>query len=64
MMYKNILITGGTGTLGQSLSNYIIKNFNVDRLVIFSRDELKQYEMKKKYSQNEHKKMRFFFGRY
>ena len=62
MKYKNILITGATGSLGQSLTNFIIKNFNINRLVIFSRDELKQYEMKKKYTKRELDKMRFFLG--
>ena len=44
---KSILITGGTGTFGQAFVKFIIKKFKIKRLVIFSRDEFKQYEMSK-----------------
>ena len=42
---KNILITGGTGSFGRACVKYILKNYKPNKLVIFSRDELKQYEM-------------------
>ena len=42
---KSILITGGTGSFGKSFVNHLIKHFNCKKIVIFSRDELKQYEM-------------------
>ena len=42
---KSILITGGTGSFGKNFIKYAIKNFSAKKLVIFSRDELKQYEM-------------------
>ena len=42
---KNILITGGTGSFGRACVRHILKNYNPNKLVIFSRDELKQYEM-------------------
>lgn len=46
---KIILITGGTGSFGQAFVNYILKNkFYFKKIIIFSRDELKQFEMKKK----------------
>ena len=47
---KSLMITGGTGSLGNSIVDYIIKN-NVKprRLVIFSRDELKQFNMQKRW---------------
>ena len=47
-MFKNksILVTGGTGSFGKAFINYIIKKYpNFKRLVVFSRDELKQFEM-------------------
>tara|TARA_B100000795_G_scaffold52994_1_gene34733 strand:+ start:4436 stop:5425 length:990 start_codon:yes stop_codon:yes gene_type:complete len=61
-MYKNksILITGGTGSFGKNFVNYLLKKNLFNRIVIFSRDELKQYEMKKFFSN--HPKLRFFIG--
>ena len=48
---KSILITGGTGSLGHALTAEILQRFpKIHRLVIFSRDELKQYEMAQKFS--------------
>src|SRR3990167_3219590 len=43
---KTILITGGTGSLGKQLTQYILANWQPRKLIIFSRDELKQYEMR------------------
>ena len=57
---QNILITGGTGTFGQEITNYLLKNVNIKKLVIFSRDENKQFEMSKKLISK--KKVRFFIG--
>ena len=42
---KSILITGGTGSFGKNFAKYVLKNFSAKKIVIFSRDELKQYEM-------------------
>ena len=42
---KNILITGGTGSFGKACVKHILKNYKPNKLVIFSRDELKQFEM-------------------
>ena len=43
---KSLLITGGTGSFGKTYTNYILEKVpSVRRLVIFSRDELKQFEM-------------------
>ena len=44
---KTILITGGTGSFGQKFVGHILKKFKPKKLIIFSRDELKQYEMGK-----------------
>ena len=47
---KSILITGGTGSLGQQLTKTILHKWpNVKRLVIFSRDEQKQFQMNQEY---------------
>ena len=56
---KTILITGGTGSFGNECTKYILKNFKVKKLIIYSRDENKQYLMEKKIS---HSKLRFFLG--
>ena len=62
-MKKNILITGGTGTLGNVLTEFFLNNTECERLCIFSRDEFKQHNMKIKYKNNKHfKKLRFFIG--
>ena len=63
--FKNqrILITGATGSLGKALVKRIVTNFpTLDRLVIFSRDELKQFEMSNEFSQKDHKYIRYFIG--
>jgi len=57
---QNILITGGTGTFGQEITSFLLKNNKVKKLIIFSRDENKQFEMSKKFGSN--KKIRFFIG--
>jgi UDP-N-acetylglucosamine 4,6-dehydratase len=60
---KTILITGGTGSFGQSFVDYILKkNFFFKKIIIFSRDEFKQYEMKKSIDKKYHKYLRFFLG--
>jgi|TARA_B110000261_G_C13069237_1_gene351461 UDP-N-acetylglucosamine 4,6-dehydratase len=61
-MYKNksILITGGTGSFGKNFVNYLLKKSFFNKIIIFSRDELKQYEMKKLFKN--HPKLRFFIG--
>ena len=61
-MLKNssILITGGTGSFGQSFVPLTLKKYNPKRLIIFSRDEMKQWEMEKKYKDDQ--RVRFFIG--
>ena len=56
---KSILITGGTGSFGKELSKTILQKYNPERLIIFSRDELKQFEMREQFLQDQ---MRFFIG--
>lgn len=57
---QNILITGGTGTFGQEIVSHLLNNIKIKKLIIFSRDENKQFEMSKKLKKN--KKVRFFIG--
>ena len=60
---KSVLITGGTGSLGNELIKIFFKNFKLKRLAIFSRDELKQSEMIKKYSKLDNRRiLRFLLG--
>ena len=63
-MFKNksILVTGATGSFGKYFIEYIIKNYpNFKKLVIFSRDELKQFEMSKQ-KKFQHQNLRMFIG--
>ena len=64
MKYKSILITGGTGFFGKYLVDLILKKYkNFKRIVIYSRDEFKQYEMQTFYkTHNDFEKLRFFIG--
>lgn len=60
---KSILITGGTGSLGKALTAHIFKKYpNVKRLVIFSRDEQKQFQMAQEYPASIYPQIRFFIG--
>ena len=61
-MLKNssILITGGTGSFGHSFAQLTLKKYNPQRLVIFSRDEMKQWEMAKLFKDDP--RVRFFIG--
>ncbi len=61
--YKSILITGGTGSFGNNFLSFLLKKYRkAKRIVIFSRDELKQSEMFEKYNNKNHKNLRFFLG--
>jgi UDP-N-acetylglucosamine 4,6-dehydratase (inverting) len=60
---KSILITGGTGSLGQALTRHILSEYpKVKKLVVFSRDEQKQFEMAQRFSPAEYPAMRYFIG--
>ena len=58
---KSILITGGTGSFGHRYVSTLLEQYDLKRLVIYSRDELKQYEMAMKFQGHEDV-MRFFIG--
>jgi UDP-N-acetylglucosamine 4,6-dehydratase/5-epimerase len=57
---SDILITGGTGSFGKAFVRYALDNLNPRRLVIFSRDELKQYECRQLF--NDDPRLRWFIG--
>lgn len=60
---KSILITGGTGSFGKAFTKFILKKYKkIKRLVIFSRDELKQSEMARTFSKDEYPSIRYFIG--
>ncbi|NML86965.1 UDP-N-acetylglucosamine 4,6-dehydratase (inverting) [Polaromonas sp.] len=60
---KSILITGGTGTFGKAFVKTIFERFpEVKRLVVFSRDELKQYEMGQQFLETRYPVLRYFIG--
>jgi len=59
---KTIFITGGTGSFGKSFVSKILKKNEAKKIIIYSRDELKQYEMKNTLKKNKHTKLRFFIG--
>ena len=57
---KTILITGGTGSFGNAFITYLLKNYKCKKIIVFSRDELKQFNMQKKFENK--KNLRFFIG--
>ncbi len=55
----SVLVTGGTGSFGKAFVRHVLANYNIKRLVVFSRDELKQFEMAQEIS---HPNLRYFIG--
>ena len=61
--YKSILITGGTGSFGRAfIKELLVRNFGFERIIIFSRDELKQWEMQNEFPLSKYPQLRFFLG--
>jgi UDP-N-acetylglucosamine 4,6-dehydratase (inverting) len=58
---KTILITGGTGSFGKCFTKYVLKNYNPKKIIIYSRDEYKQFVMQNEMKENLDK-LRFFIG--
>ena len=56
---KTILVTGGTGSFGKKFTEIVLENYKPKKLVVFSRDEMKQYEMRNRFND---KCMRYFIG--
>ncbi len=59
---KNILITGGTGSFGKAFTHFVLERYKPTKIIIFSRDEMKQYEMAQDFSEKEHPCIRYFIG--
>ena len=60
---KSVLITGGTGSFGKKFVEVILRRYpDVKRIAIYSRDELKQFELKQKYPHDKYPQLRFFIG--
>ncbi|MFP4053771.1 MAG: UDP-N-acetylglucosamine 4,6-dehydratase (inverting) [Phycisphaerae bacterium] len=59
---KTILVTGGTGSFGKAFSRIVLDNYRPRKLIIFSRDELKQFEMRSMFPENEYPCLRYFIG--
>lgn len=60
---RSILVTGGTGSFGKAFVRNVLQRFpGVRRLVVYSRDELKQFEMSQEYPQTTYPAMRYFIG--
>ena len=61
---QTILITGGTGSFGKNFVNHILKNYSkIKTIIVFSRDELKQHEMRETLKNHKNfSKLRFFIG--
>ena len=60
---KNILVTGGTGSFGKKFISTILKKYpNVNKVIVYSRDELKQFEMVQDFPHKKFPQLRFFIG--
>ena len=60
---KSLLITGGTGSFGRAFVSYLLKNkIPLKKIIVFSRDELKQFEMNKIFDENKYPNIRYFIG--
>lgn len=60
---KSILVTGGTGSFGRAFVRTVLARYpNIKRLVVYSRDELKQFEMSQEFPPHQHKALRYFIG--
>lgn len=59
---KSILITGGTGSFGRHLVRILLERWNPHRVIVFSRDESKQFDMSLEFPVSEHPNLRYFIG--
>lgn len=61
--FKSVLITGGTGSFGHALVGRLLADYpDLQRIVVYSRDELKQFEMAQRFPVSKHPQIRFFIG--
>lgn len=63
LTFRSVLVTGGTGSFGKRFIATVLKRYpQVERIVVYSRDELKQYEMAQSYPEDRFPQVRFFIG--
>jgi UDP-N-acetylglucosamine 4,6-dehydratase (inverting) len=61
LLDKSILITGGSGSFGHAFAHYLLEKTKVRRVIIYSRDEFKQFQMQQEFADQQHR-MRYFIG--
>ena len=59
---QSILITGGTGSFGKRFIQTVLDHYEPKKLIVYSRDELKQFDLQQEYPENRYGCMRFFIG--
>ena len=59
---KNILVTGGTGSFGSVFVEYLLENFKPRKVMVFSRDEQKHFQLQQKWKSNQSSIIRYFIG--
>ena len=59
---KTVLVTGGTGSFGRKFVKTLLTRFNPKKVIVFSRDEFKQYQMQKEFPKERYPNLRFFLG--
>lgn len=62
MKSLSILVTGGTGSFGQSFVKALLERYQPERIVVYSRDEMKQFEMSQRFPHSEFPAVRYFLG--
>src|SRR4051812_20982866 len=59
---KVVLVTGGTGSFGKKFTEILLRDYKPKKLIIFSRDELKQHDMRQQFPEHANLPLRFFIG--
>ncbi len=59
---KSILITGGTGSFGKGLIRTVLKHYDPKKIIVYSRDEMKQFEMQQEFPESKYECLRYFIG--
>ncbi|MBT7269442.1 MAG: polysaccharide biosynthesis protein, partial [Candidatus Marinimicrobia bacterium] len=59
---KTVLVTGGTGSFGKKFIKTVLDNYKPKKVIVYSRDELKQFEMQQEFPDNDYPSMRYFIG--
>ena len=59
---KTVLVTGGTGSFGKAFVKTLLERFNPKKVIVFSRDEFKHYQMQREFPKEKYPQLRFFLG--